>query len=635
MKHTKIYLKILVCFIFIYLSATIISYAQVPSIIWDKNYGGSEYEEFDQIKQTSDGGYISGGWSYSPISGEKSQANWDISNNSPDYWIVKSDAAGIKQWDKRFGGTSIENGGYIIQTSDGGYLLGGTSASGINGDKSQASKGAFDYWIVKLDALGNIQWEKTFGGTSNDFLFSIIQTSDGGYLLGGYSTSGIGADRSENSRGKDDYWILKTDPNGIKMWDKRFGGSLEDWAYSVIQTSDGGYLIGGISVSGAGGDKTQANRGSSFTSDIWIVKTDALGNKLWDKRFGTVDDEWCNVVLQTSDGGYVLGGYSSGGNNGDRTVNSRGTWDYWIVKVDASGNKLWDKRYGGSNDDFLYSMQITTDGGFIMGGFSRSGLNGDKSQVSRGADDYWIIKTDPIGTIEWDKTMGGTEPDLLFSISQTIDGGYICGGHSSSPISGEKTQALVGVNDYWIVKLSPITPLPIELISFTGKNSEDNIILMWITASELNNDYFTLERSKDGNIFESIGTMNGAGTSNETENYLFIDTKPFSGINYYRLKQTDYNGESKNSKIIALQNSPAEFSGLVISPNPANTSITLIYSNWNENDEVQILNALGEIIVSISNQKEIDSSVLPNGIYFVHVETNHKTILNQKLIIQH
>ena len=213
------------------------TFAQAPPIQWDRTFGGNNYEQFNIVRQTSDGGYISGGWSQSPISGSKSQANWDASNNTPDYWIVKTDAFGTKQWDKRYGGTNWETFGSLQQTSDGGYILGGYSSSPVSGDKSQASRGVIDYWAIKLDATGAKQWDARYGGTSNDYMTCVIQTSDGGYMFCGFSTSGASGDKTQSNQGANDYWLVKTDASGVKQWDKRFGGTQDDWAYSVIQTT--------------------------------------------------------------------------------------------------------------------------------------------------------------------------------------------------------------------------------------------------------------------------------------------------------------------------------------------------------------------------------------------------------------
>ncbi len=604
------------------LQGCMVSLAQAPPIQWDKDYGGSNYEDLNFVCQTTDGGYISAGWSQSPISGTKTQANWDVTNNTPDYWIVKSNAFGTVQWDRRFGGTNWETCGSIQQTTDGGYILGGYSSSPISGNKTQASRGVIDYWIVKLDAFGNVTWDKTYGGTSNDYLTRVIQTTDGGYLLCGYSESGIGADRSENSRGAEDYWIVKTNASGVKLWDHRYGGPQDDYAYHVVQTMDGGYLISGTSASGIGGDKTQADRGPLNTMDYWVVKTDASGIKQWDKRFGTTDDDLCAMALQTSDGGYILGGYSAGTINGDRSVNSRGWYDYWLVKTDAAGNKLWDSRYGGSDIDYLFTMQVTADGGFILGGTSYSGIGGEKTQSSRGAEDYWIIKTNALGVVQWDKTMGGNGSDWLNRLQQTADGYYICGGQSSSSISGEKTQALVGgSNDYWVIKLGTGAGLPIELTAFTGENHGLMNDLYWTTATESNNDHFDLQRSLDGAMWETIAAIPGAGTSQQAHSYTSVDRHPCS-LTYYRLQQVDMDGNKSVSTTIALRQTglPA----LLVAPDPATDHLSVYAPAAFATTAIAVLGMDGQLMSeqvvdpsARSNVLDIDVSALPSGAYVV------------------
>ena len=362
----------------------------------------------------------------------------------------------VKQWDKRFGGTNTDYLYSFQQTSDGGFILGGSSVSGTGGDKTQATWGIYDYWIVKTDSLGTKQWDKDFGGIDNDQLYSVQQTSDGGFILGGYSSSGIGGDKIQATWGTWDYWIVKTDSLGNMQWNKDFGGTAYDYLYSIQQTSDGGFILGGCSGSGIGGDKTQATWGNG---DYWIVKTDSLGNKQWDKDFGGFDTEFLLSLQQTDDGGYILGGYSNSGANGDKTQGIWGLNDYWIVKLDSIGNKIWDKDFGGTGNEELNSLSQTFDKGYITGGYSGSGISGDKSEAlldtnpSFGARDLWLLKTDSLGNKTWDKKFGGlnTEDDLG-NIIQTNDMGYLAAGTSYSNISGDKSENNLGREQSWIIK---------------------------------------------------------------------------------------------------------------------------------------------------------------------------------------
>jgi len=237
---------------------------------------------------------------------------------------------------------------------------------------------------VKLDSTGNIQWQNTIGGSGYDQLYSIQQTSDGGYILGGYSNSGISGDKTESSQGDYDYWVVKLDAIGNIQWQTTIGGNDADWLYSVQQTTDGGYILGGYSLSDISGDKTEGTQGGN---DYWVVKLDASGNIQWQNTIGGNNDDNLSSIQQTTDGGYILGGYSYSDISGDKTENSQGSDDYWVVKLNASGNIQWQNTIGGSGYDQLYSIQQTSDGGYILGGYSESNISGDKTENSQGFDD--------------------------------------------------------------------------------------------------------------------------------------------------------------------------------------------------------------------------------------------------------
>ncbi|MFI5220031.1 MAG: T9SS C-terminal target domain-containing protein, partial [Bacteroidia bacterium] len=443
-----------------------------PAIEWQNTIGGSGSEQFNSIRQTADGGYILGGWSNSNISGDKTE-NCIGGGPYGDYWIIKTDAFGFIQWQNTIGGNGNDYLYTIEQTSDGGYILGGYSFSGISGDKTEGNIGDGDYWIVKTDPSGNIQWQNTVGGNSEDELYSVQQTSDGGYILGGWSQSHISGDKTEDLIGGSDYWIVKTDSLGNIQWQNTIGGNDFDWFYSIKQTSDGGYILGGNSKSNISGDKTENCIGGGPYGDYWIIKTDAFGFIQWQNTIGGNDNEELSSVFQTLDGGYMIAGFSWSNISGDKTENCNGNRDYWIVKTDASGNIQWQNTIGGSYANLLYSLQQTSDGGYILGGFSYSNISGDKTEnnldsTSQTAD-YWIVKTDVSGNIQWDNTIGGIDDDRLFSIQQTSDGGYILGGYSRSNISGDKTENNWDTicnpfctPDYWIIKLFPdtITGIP-------------------------------------------------------------------------------------------------------------------------------------------------------------------------------
>jgi hypothetical protein len=374
-----------------------------------------------------------------------------------DYWVVKLNSTGAIHAQNTIGGDQGDYLHDIQQTTDGGYILGGSSSSGISGDKTEAYLGRTDYWVVKINNLGEIEWQNTLGGVFYDQLISVSQTSDGGYILGGYSSSDISEDKTEDSR-FEDYWIVKLDNAGNIEWQNTIEGNSLDNLTSVQQTIDGGYILGGYSTSGIQWDKTEANMGGSYSTDYWVIKLNSLGGIEWQNTIGGSSSDYLYSIEQTLDGGYILGGDSFSGISGDKTEASLGGTDYWIVKLNSTGAIVGQNTIGGSSYDYLRSIQQTADGGSILGGFSDSGISGDKTEASQGLTDYWVIKLNSLGGIEWQNTIGGSSSDNLYSIEQTLDGGYILGGNSNSGISGDKTEPNLGASysgDYWVIKLYP------------------------------------------------------------------------------------------------------------------------------------------------------------------------------------
>jgi len=418
--------------------------------IWDKTYGGTS----EEIPATNEIGFLCpfnddfliGGSSNSNKSGDKSED----SKGDYDYWIVKFDDQGNTIRDKSFGGNMHDDLTSVLKISEYTYLLGGTSESNKSGDKSFDRKGIFDYWIAKFDSQGNKVWDKSFGGNRVNSLASTIITSDQGFLLAGYSNSDKSIDKSSNNKGKLDYWIIKTDSNGNKIWDKSFGGEADDYLTSCIDNNDGSILLAGYSASNKWGDKSEDSKG---LFDYWIVKIDSNGNKLWDKSFGGNKNEELLSIIATPEGGFILGGTSESDKSGDKLEDNKGIVDYWIVKVDSQGNKLWDKSFGGSRINRLRTMTATLENDILLAGYSNSSISGDKSENSKGGNDYWIIKIDTDGNKIWDKSFGGSGDDRLFNMISTTTNSYLIAGSSNSPQSGDKSEDSKGGTDWWIIKI--------------------------------------------------------------------------------------------------------------------------------------------------------------------------------------
>ena len=432
--------------IYFILISTHLSFSQAPAIEWQNTIGGSSDDNLYSIQQTSDGGYILGGYSSSGISGDKTEA----SLGGVDYWVVKLNSSGAIEWQNTIGGSSDDWLRSLQQTTDGGYILGGYSSSGISGDKTEALLGGFDYWVVKLNSSGAIEWQNTIGGSSDDYLTTLRQTTEGGYIVGGYSYSGISVDKTEEKLGVSDYWVLKLNSSGAIEWQNTIGGSNSDFLKSLRQTTDGGYIVGGYSYSGISGDKAEISMGSS---DYWVLKLNSSGAIEWQNAIGGNYGDELTSLQQTTEGGYIVGGNSTSGISGDKTEATLGNWDYWVVKLNSSGVIEWQNTIGGSGGDGLYSLQQTVDGGYILGGGSASGISGDKTETLVGSSDYWIVKLNSSGVIESQIGIGGDGHDDLYSLQQTTDGGYILGGWSNSGISGDKTESSLGSYDYWLLKL--------------------------------------------------------------------------------------------------------------------------------------------------------------------------------------
>src|SRR6056297_3346001 len=391
-----------------------------------------------------------------------------------------------------------------------------------------------------------IEWDNTIGGADNEVLTSIQQTADGGYILGGYSVSNISADKSENNLGSFDYWVVKLDALGNIEWDNTIGGAGDDFFPSIQQTADGGYILGGISNSNISADKSENSLGNV---DYWVIKLDALGTIEWDNTIGGGFTDYFSQIQQTADGGYILGGTSSSNISADKSENNKGNDDYWVVKLDALGAIEWDNTIGGSQDDQIASIQQTADGGYILGGFSNSNTSADKSENSIGFYDYWVVKIDALGSIEWDNTIGAASSDPLASIQQTADGGYILGGNSSSNISADKSENTLGLTDYWVVKLfcaaqtdtvtneiSPVSQTVCQQASpFTISGTDDD----GIYADDIS---YQWQSSEDSMAWTSIGGATG-------QNYL---PEPTSNTTYFRRIAFWQCGNSDTSNVHTL-----------------------------------------------------------------------------------
>jgi predicted secreted protein len=367
--------------------------AQPPDTLWARTFGGTNIDVAYDARQATDGGFIATGYTRSQGSG------------GHDVWLLKTDPDGHEEWDRAFGGGDDDEGQAVCQTGDGGYVAAGfTESSGAGGK---------DVWLVKADASGDELWTRVFGGAHDEEAYAVQETVDGGLIVAG-ATSSYGA-------GGRDVWLIKTDDSGMPIWTRTLGGFGSDGAWSVSLTADSGFVLAGWTFSS----------GPGFLGNAWLVKTDSLGTIEWDRTFGGADADRGYAVRQTTDGGYVMAGYT--GSSG------AGLYDLYLVKTDDQGTLEWSQAFGGSGRDYGRGVVQTADGGYLAAGYTLS--------YGAGGDDVWLVRTAADGTFRWQTTYGGSASDVGYSLAHTTDGGFLVAGHTLS--------FGAGLHDAWLIRLAP------------------------------------------------------------------------------------------------------------------------------------------------------------------------------------
>lgn len=433
--------------------------------IWDHTYGGTFWDYLTTMVATSDSGMVLGGYLYFyPFNSFCEISEPTYYGN--DMWIIKINSAGVKQWDRRIGGSNDEELTCMIQVSDGGYLVGGYSDSGISGTKTEPCWGLTDYWVVRLDANGTILWDKRFGGNNFDVVKGIMETEDEGFLLLGFSESDISGNVSEdNINGYS--WIVKIDSTGNLLWERRPGADVINCG---ILLPGGNYLIGGE----ADESLVDISEPAYGLHDFWVEVIDKEGNKIWDKRYGGNYGDYLYRCALTSSNEILLAGTSGSPPSGNK---SAGLWnnsnDYWILLIDTVGIIKWDKNYGGTSAEIIvHSLQVTPQGDLVIGGISDSDIGGDKTEDNLGPHKPWVVILDSSGNIKLNKTLITLDGELNCSAAILQDGNLGIATYSNAPPFGEKSEINCGDNDmadFFAVKYN-LSSIPVPVTTPSTKS---------------------------------------------------------------------------------------------------------------------------------------------------------------------
>lgn len=378
------------------------------NIVWNYCFGAIGAEDFPWFIQTSNNQFLFTCNHRADSSCDKTEHYRGYPAPSGtfnyDYWICLVDSDGTKLWDKTLGTNDADYRPEAVQLTTGEFLICGQAYDTINNDKTVPNYGWEDYWAIKLDAAGNKIWDKVYGGSGSEFVdqggsirgFDLLAIEEGGFVIAGTTESPASGLVTDTSRGQMDFWIIKCDSAGNRVWDRRYGGNKLDRCSRIIATQEGEYIVCGTTNSFQGLDVSQSGFGGS---DAWVIKLDSLGHKQWDKRYGGFGNEIAGWIEEAPGGGYWIGGKTNSDSSYDVSENGYGAFDYWMLKIDSAGNKLWDKRFGGPGFEDLFNFIIMPDSSIYICGDAQPGTSAVKTDPGKGTFDYWVVHfkyTDPV-----------------------------------------------------------------------------------------------------------------------------------------------------------------------------------------------------------------------------------------------
>ena len=436
MLQKQIYLLL----VFFFFSFGVFGQNIAPVVEWQRCFGTSEFDHAISMTPTKDGGYIFVGW-VDAFDGDAV----GLVGQFRDIWVVKCSALGVIQWQKLLGGSGVDEAKSIVQTLDGGYIILANTTSN-NGDIRGNHSTKFDILLLKLSPQGAIQWQKCYGGSEDDKAVSFVASTDGGYFIVGGTSSNDG----DVIRLTGDNWVIKVSANGTIQWQNMFGTSSGDNINSACQAADGGYMIIGQTFS-----PDAVGKIGFAGTNVVIFKLSPVGAVEWQKCYGgnggSGGGDYGESISPTKDGGFIFS--SSTFSNDVDVSGNHGKADAWIVKCSATGIIEWRKCVGGTENELTHSIIQTSDRGFAVVGWTES-TDGDLLNQNRfnNGRHGWVLKLSPTGRIEWQKVLGGFGSEELLAINQMSDGSYTVFGETQS--TNGDVVGNHGIVDIWMVKLS-------------------------------------------------------------------------------------------------------------------------------------------------------------------------------------
>lgn len=457
--------KVYITLSLILLLSTYTALAQIFTLYGDRSFGTTIHDYHPSIVSLNGSNFMLCGYTGAHISGDKTDSNC---TNVFDIWLLKIDTGFNILWDKTYGGAGGEIQTIPLITKNfKQILISCESNSDSSCTKTSHSRNypalSLDYWMIVLDSNGNYSNQFTYGGKGQDGNPTTVELTSGSLITCGGSNSSISGDKSvsnnDSTLSSSDYWVIKSDNAGNKLWDKVFGGIGSEYSnnqsylygYNIIADKNDAFVLAGTTNSPPSIDITDSSKGSS---DVWIIKIDSLGNKLWDRRYGGTGNDQCNHIIHTLDNGYIICGLTTSPQGLDVSDTSRGSTDCWVLKLDSMGHKIWDKRYGGNNNDYATWIEEAPGGGYWVSGTSQSEMSGDVSEPKYALlsnYDYWIFKIDNYGNKIWDKRFGGPVYNMGSQFIIMPDSSIFLAGMSFAGTNAVKTDTGKGGWDYWVV----------------------------------------------------------------------------------------------------------------------------------------------------------------------------------------